>query len=238
MSIICIYDATLLTHSVIRDAELTHPVVISSGRPHASGSYLGPGRFPPSCDQPLPPPADDAASVEFDGHLGPVREFSADQGRAAGLDPRRVTDLVIAVSEIAANALGHAGGVGAIRFWCTGDEILCQVEDSGHARRPATAPSRRRRRTRPVARQPSVRSRRTAHQPGRDDHPAAYASCPPGVTARSGCLRALAVRAQGAALRSGARQAGTAGTRSQPGCHAVQDTASWTSTRSMRRPIA
>jgi len=136
MSIICLYDATLLADSVIRDAELTHPVVISSGRPHASGSYLGPGRLPPSCDQPLPPPADDAASVEFDGHLGPVREFSADQGRAAGLDPRRVTDLVIAVSEIAANALGHAGGAGAIRFWCTGDEILCQVEDSGHIADP------------------------------------------------------------------------------------------------------
>jgi len=63
-----------------------------------------------------PPPADDAASVEFDGHLGPVREFSADQGRAAGLDPRRVTDLVIAVSEIAANALGHAGGAGRHPF--------------------------------------------------------------------------------------------------------------------------
>jgi len=136
MSIICLYDATRLADSVISDAELTHPVVISSGRLHASGSYLGPGRFPPRCDEPLPPPADDAASVHFGGHLGVVREFSADQGRAAGLDAARVTDLVIAVSEIAANALGHAGGAGVVRSWCTSEEILCQIEDDGHITDP------------------------------------------------------------------------------------------------------
>ena len=136
ISIICLYDAARLADSVISEAELTHPVVISSGRPYPSGSYLGSGRFPPSCDEPLPPPADDAASVQFDGHLGPVRKFSADQGRAAGLDAARVTDLVIAVSEIAANALGHAGGAGVIRSWCTRDEILCQLEDNGHITDP------------------------------------------------------------------------------------------------------
>jgi anti-sigma regulatory factor (Ser/Thr protein kinase) len=136
MSIVCLYDATHLDDDVIAEAELTHPVVISSGHPRASASYLGPGRIPPRCDEPLPRPADDAASVVFDGHLGLVREFSAYQGRAAGLDPARVTDLVIAVSEIAANVLGHAGGVGIIRSWCTNDEILFQVDDNGHITDP------------------------------------------------------------------------------------------------------
>jgi anti-sigma regulatory factor (Ser/Thr protein kinase) len=136
MTLICLYDAARLADSVISDAELTHPVVISSDRPRASGSYLGPGRLPPRCDEPLPPAADDVASVHFDGHLGLVREFSAAQGRAAGLDPARITDLVIAVSEIAANALGHAGGCGTIRSWSTSDELVCQVEDDGHITNP------------------------------------------------------------------------------------------------------
>jgi anti-sigma regulatory factor (Ser/Thr protein kinase) len=147
MTIFCLYDMTRLSQAVLADAEQTHPVHVSAGEQRANRSYLGPGRFPPGCDEPLPPPATDAESVIFDGQLAPVREFSANQGRAAGLDRGRVNDLVLAVSEIAANALGHAGGGGVIRFWCTSEEVLCQVEDhgfitdplAGRYRRPADA---------------------------------------------------------------------------------------------------
>ena len=135
MTLVCLYDAARLGHDVISDAELTHPVVISSGQPRGSGSYLGRGRVPPGCDEPLSP-ADTAVSVTFDGDLRSVREFAADRGRAAGLDSARVSDLILAVSEIAANALGHAGGVGIIRSWCTSDALLCQVEDDGHITDP------------------------------------------------------------------------------------------------------
>jgi anti-sigma regulatory factor (Ser/Thr protein kinase) len=136
MTIFCLYDMTRLSEAVIADAEQTHPVHVSAGKQHANRSYLGPGRFPPGCDGPLPPPATDATSVAFDGQLAPVREFSANQGRAAGLDRARVNDLVLAVSEIAANALGHARGGGLIRSWCTSEEILCQVEDHGYITDP------------------------------------------------------------------------------------------------------
>jgi anti-sigma regulatory factor (Ser/Thr protein kinase) len=143
MTIVCLYDAARLSVQAISDAERTHPVLISAGLRRPGGSYLGPGRFPPGCDEPLPPAADDAASITFDGHLGPVREFSARQGHAAGLDVTRVRDLVLAVSEIAANALGHAAGRGILRFWCTSDEILCQIEDGGHIADPLAGRRRR-----------------------------------------------------------------------------------------------
>ena len=136
MSIVCLYDTTRLSDAVIASAKLTHPVLISAGGQRPNGAYLGPGRFPPGCDEPLPPPAGDASAVAFDGQLGPVRAFSASRARAAGLDSARVNDLVLAVSEIAANALGHAGGGGVIRSWCTGSEIVCQVEDHGHIADP------------------------------------------------------------------------------------------------------
>jgi anti-sigma regulatory factor (Ser/Thr protein kinase) len=84
----------------------------------------------------LPPPAQNASSLYFDGQLGPVRQFSAVEGSAAGLDRARINDLVLAVSEIAANALGHAGGSGIIRSWCTSEEILCQIEDHGYIADP------------------------------------------------------------------------------------------------------
>ncbi|MGI9008690.1 MAG: anti-sigma factor RsbA family regulatory protein [Streptosporangiaceae bacterium] len=130
MTVACLYDTSCLPGGVLRDAELTHPVVITSGRPHSSRSYLD-GRFPPGCDDPLPPAASDATSVSFESYLAPVREFSASRARAAGLDRMRASDLVLAVSEIAANALGHAGGGGVVRAWCTGDELICQIEDYG-----------------------------------------------------------------------------------------------------------
>jgi anti-sigma regulatory factor (Ser/Thr protein kinase) len=132
MTIFCLYDTARLSEAVTAEAGLTHPMRMSAGEQVANRSYLGAGRLPPSCDQPLPPPADSAASVVFDDRLGPVRQFSAAEGRAAGLDHARVNDLVLAVSEIAANALSHAGGGGVIRSWCTADEVVCQIEDHGY----------------------------------------------------------------------------------------------------------
>lgn len=148
MTVFCLYDTMRLSDDVIADAELTHPVLISAAERHASPSYLGAGRFPPGSDEPLPAPAVDATSVPFDGQLGPVRDFSADRGREAGLEGGRLNDLVLAVSELAANALGHTGGGGVIRSWCTRGELLCQVEDHGYIadplagryRKPADAP--------------------------------------------------------------------------------------------------
>lgn len=143
MTIVCLYDTGQLSDEVISNAELTHPFIISGGRQRASREYLGAGRFPPGCDEPLPAPSADAASIRFDNELRAVREFSASQGRAAGLDRARIRDVVIAVNEIAANALGHAHGRGVIRSWCTRDEILFQVEDGGHITDPLAGRRRR-----------------------------------------------------------------------------------------------
>jgi anti-sigma regulatory factor (Ser/Thr protein kinase) len=136
MTIVCLYDTARLPAEVISDAERTHPVVVASGAQHSSPGYLGPGRFPPGTDDPLPPVDQHAVSVTFEGRLGPVRDFCASQAQAAGLPPARVSDMVLAVSEIAANALGHAAGGGIVRSWCTTDEMVCQVEDRGHIADP------------------------------------------------------------------------------------------------------
>ncbi len=143
MTIVCLYDATRLPAEAVADAERTHPVVISYGPERDSPAYLGPGRLPPRCDDPLPPPARETASVAFDGQLGPVREFTAQQARAAGLDSVRASDLVLAVSEIAANTLGHAVGGGVVRSWYTTEELVCQIEDCGHISDPLAGRRRR-----------------------------------------------------------------------------------------------
>jgi len=136
ITIVCLYDTARLPAAVINDAARTHPVVMTSGTQQLSAAYLGAGQLPPECDDPLPPPAADAVSIGFDGHLGAVRDFAAARARAAGLESARVNDVVLAVSELAANALSHAAGAGVVRSWYTSDELLCQIEDAGHIADP------------------------------------------------------------------------------------------------------
>jgi anti-sigma regulatory factor (Ser/Thr protein kinase) len=136
MTVLCLYDAARLEDQPVGDAERTHPVVTSRGERHASGSYLGAGRFPAGADDPLPPPTTRTEALAFRDQLGRVREFAAHQARTAGLGAERAADLVLAVSELAANALGHAAGGGLVRSWRTGAELICQVDDPGYITDP------------------------------------------------------------------------------------------------------
>jgi anti-sigma regulatory factor (Ser/Thr protein kinase) len=135
ITILCLYDASGLGSDDIGHAERTHPFVTAGGQRRASAGYLGPGRFPDGCDGRLPAPAD-ADAFGFTVDLGGVREFAARQAESAGLWPERAADLVLAVSEIAANAIGHATGGGLVRAWSTDTELICQVEDAGHITDP------------------------------------------------------------------------------------------------------
>ncbi len=135
MTVLCLYDAAALSPRLIEDAELTHPVVIAGGRRRVSPDYLGPGEFPTRCDGPLPPPVPGAESMSFTDELGLVREFSARHADQVGLSPSRARDLVLAVSEIAGNAVGHADG-GVLRAWRSDGELICQIEDGGHIADP------------------------------------------------------------------------------------------------------
>jgi len=130
MTVLCAYDTARLGSELIADVELTHPVVISGGQSRSSATYLGPGGLPASCEGPLPIPEIGVESLSFTDHLGSVREFAARHAGAAGLSLARGRDLMLAVSEIAANAVSYADG-GVIRAWRADGELICQIEDSG-----------------------------------------------------------------------------------------------------------
>jgi len=57
--------------------------------------------------------------------------FAADHARRAGLPAGRVRDLVIAVSELAANTWRHTDAGGMLHVWAADGELLCQIHDSG-----------------------------------------------------------------------------------------------------------
>jgi anti-sigma regulatory factor (Ser/Thr protein kinase) len=135
-SILCPYDRTRLAPAVIADAEHTHPVLITGGRSYPSRAYPEAGVFPARCDRPLPRPPGSAAALTYRDDLAGVRSFAAGHARRAGLNPGRTRDLVIAVSELAANTWRHTDASGTLHIWAADGELLCQVHDSGHISDP------------------------------------------------------------------------------------------------------
>ncbi len=68
----------------------------------------------------------------FDGDsLYALRAAVTAHALRAGLAEDRVGDLVLAVHELAANAIRHGAGCGRLRVWNTGRLLRCEVTDDG-----------------------------------------------------------------------------------------------------------
>jgi len=68
----------------------------------------------------------------FDGDsLYALRAAVAAHGSQAGLSEGRTRDLVLAVHELAANAVRHGAGQGRLRLWAAHDAVRCEVSDEG-----------------------------------------------------------------------------------------------------------
>jgi anti-sigma regulatory factor (Ser/Thr protein kinase) len=63
--------------------------------------------------------------------LSEVRALVRRRATLAGLPESRVNDLVIAVSEVAANTVRHAKSPGTLDIWHDDSEIVCEIRDRG-----------------------------------------------------------------------------------------------------------
>jgi anti-sigma regulatory factor (Ser/Thr protein kinase) len=97
----------------------------------------GSGPPPASAGPPIPgvsivAGAQPAVDQSFDGDsLYAVRATVAAHASAAGMPDGQVRNVVLAVHELAANAVRHGAGQGQVRLWITGDGIRCEVTDAG-----------------------------------------------------------------------------------------------------------
>jgi anti-sigma regulatory factor (Ser/Thr protein kinase) len=80
---------------------------------------------------PLSPPGDDATCHTYRTDLAKVRALVLQQARAAGLTEGRANDLVLAVSEVAANTLRHTQSAGTLTIWRQPGEVVCEIQDEG-----------------------------------------------------------------------------------------------------------
>jgi hypothetical protein len=97
---LCPYDITRLALAVITCAGLAHPVLIAA-------------LFRAECDRPLRAPPGRAAVLAYRADLAAVRKFTAMHATGVGMSPHRISDRVLAVSELAANTFRYtsAGGL-------------------------------------------------------------------------------------------------------------------------------
>jgi two-component sensor histidine kinase len=64
-----------------------------------------------------------------DGMLGVLRAEVKARARQAGLIEARAEEVVLAVHELAANAVYHGAGAPRLRMWKAAGALLCQVAD-------------------------------------------------------------------------------------------------------------
>jgi anti-sigma regulatory factor (Ser/Thr protein kinase) len=135
VSMLCPYDLATLPGSAITAACSSHPWLLEGGSERDNGEYQAPPDGLARPQPPLPVPSR-ARALSYEGDLRPVRALVASEAASAGLSGPRRTDLVIAASEVAANTLKHTDSAGLVRIWVTGEEILCQFDDSGYIADP------------------------------------------------------------------------------------------------------
>jgi anti-sigma regulatory factor (Ser/Thr protein kinase) len=129
--ILCPYDTKELAPAIIADAMRTHPLLLSDGVHETSPEYAVPFRIPSSCSDPLPAPSHEAMFHTYRTDLSEVRALVLKHARDAGLTDARANDLVLAVSEVAANTLRHTRSRGTLTICHTPDEIICEIHDEG-----------------------------------------------------------------------------------------------------------
>jgi serine/threonine-protein kinase RsbW len=91
----------------------------------AGAPLEGPPAMDPDGDAPLEHTFDRSS-------LAALRSELSRYAVAHGLTDAALANFVLAINEIATNAVRYAGGHGQVRVWRQGGELWCRVTDDGH----------------------------------------------------------------------------------------------------------
>jgi anti-sigma regulatory factor (Ser/Thr protein kinase) len=133
VTFICPYDARSLPPEIIEHAESTHPMIVGPGGATDSEAYENPLDFCHRLDSSVAHPAGEPyAEFTFSlAELPVVRRTIGSLALEAGLPRSRADELVLAVNEIATNAVVHGRAPATVRAWRLDDELVFEVSDSG-----------------------------------------------------------------------------------------------------------
>jgi anti-sigma regulatory factor (Ser/Thr protein kinase) len=133
LSILCPYNLTDLPAQALADLGRTHPALRESGTSRLSMGYTDPHTVLDTIAALQPETPADAERLDY-SFVAQARHAVKEWGTHAGLPAARLTDLLIAVSEVSGNSVAHAGAAESILFWQEAGSLVFEIRDGGHIR--------------------------------------------------------------------------------------------------------
>jgi len=132
--IMCPYDVNVLPLAILEGARRTHPTSMHGRFQRANPAYQDPEEFSARCDrEPLTPvPEDSAALPVRSPDMRDLRALISAHARRHGMTGGSLHHLLVAVTEVATNALNHGAQPIELRLWPEGDQLVCEIADQGH----------------------------------------------------------------------------------------------------------
>ncbi|MGH3480962.1 MAG: anti-sigma factor RsbA family regulatory protein [Nocardioidaceae bacterium] len=135
-TILCPYDRQGLDATALADARRTHPVLVEGGLREVSTDYADPRAVADASLSSLPDPPEwwgDMLVFSSARELPAIRQFVRVFASKAGLPAERVSDLCLAVNEVATNTLVHTDQPGVLSLWQDSEtgSLVCEITDSG-----------------------------------------------------------------------------------------------------------
>jgi anti-sigma regulatory factor (Ser/Thr protein kinase) len=128
--VVCTYDGRGLPDA-IRDAVWrTHPTVVTEDGPAVSDRYEDPDRLLRRAIAP-PAPLSSGRPIGFGRDAEEFRERLARELDLAGVPEQRSLEMLLAATEVAANAVRHGGGVRDVRVGRAAGRFACEIVDAG-----------------------------------------------------------------------------------------------------------
>jgi anti-sigma regulatory factor (Ser/Thr protein kinase) len=139
VSILCSYHSDV-PRAVVDRARQAHPAVVESGVRFPNVSYREPAVLVPELRLDLPVPTGrPVVDVDLPAALSAVRREIEQAAQRARYGEAAIHDFLVAVTELATNALVHGGGAGRLQVWCDHRALHCEVNDEGPGLRDVLA---------------------------------------------------------------------------------------------------
>jgi anti-sigma regulatory factor (Ser/Thr protein kinase) len=130
----CVYDLSALSPAVIRAGRLTHPHLHDGAKRSPNGEYVDPAELLRLVGDPvLAAPVPEVPAVRLDPveTLRQAREAVRDYLDRLGASEDATAELVLAASEVIANALRHGTPPVSLHLWRVDASVVCAVTDQG-----------------------------------------------------------------------------------------------------------
>jgi anti-sigma regulatory factor (Ser/Thr protein kinase) len=128
--VMCSYDANRAPDPIIEGVWQTHPEVVADGIRRTSDRYEDPDRLLRRVT-PVPAPLFELHSIPFGRDVEAFRERLTGELAAAQVSEARALEMLLAASEVAANAVRHGGGVEDVRVGRAQGRFVCEIVDRG-----------------------------------------------------------------------------------------------------------